>query len=249
MSARVVSMNLCTDSMLFELLEPGRIASVTWLSRDPNLSVYAAVAAALPVNHGHVEEILPLEPDLVVTDRSTLPLARRLLASLGVAVLSLGHANTFAEYRTNLLELADATGTRTRAERLLADWPARPAAPGPAAPRALVYQPNGFAPGTATLMHAVLTAAGYRNAAGELGLGFGRFVALESLLVLAPDTIVFSTREAAGPSLAERQLEHPALSGFLERGGARRAHVPERLWTCAGRHNLEAVALLAGLRP
>lgn len=242
-------MNLCTDSMLFELLEPERIVSVTWLSRDPNLSVYAAEARARHANRGHVEEVMALAPDLVVTDRSTLPLARRLLSSLGVTVLALAHANTFAEYRENLVTLADATGTRVRAERLLADWPAHPVRPGPEAPRALVYQPNGFAPGTATLMHAVLNAAGYRNAARELGLGFGSFVALESLLVLAPDTVVFSVREAAGPSLAERQLEHPALSGFLGRGDVHQARVPERLWTCAGRHNLEAVALLAERRP
>lgn len=245
-------MNLCTDSLVLELLEPERVASVTWLSRDPNLSAYAEVARTLPANRGHVEEIVALSPDLVVTDAGTLPLARRLLASLGVPVLALPHANDFATYRDNLTKLAAATGTQARARRLLADWPDVETPPPAHAPRALVYQPNGFAPGTATLMHAVLTAAGYRNAADELGLAFGGFVRLENLLALGPDTVVFSARQADAPSLAERQLEHPALRRFLDPAlhadAPSRVHVPERLWTCAGRHTLEAVALLAAAR-
>src|SRR5688572_3101869 len=63
---RVVSLNLCTDAMLFELARPGQIAAVTRLSRDPALSRFAREAARTPVIHGMAEEVLALAPDLVL---------------------------------------------------------------------------------------------------------------------------------------------------------------------------------------
>ena len=68
---RIVSLNICTDELLLRLVEPSRVASVTWLSRDPSLSNIAALAAAVPVNHGSAEEVIPSAPDLVDRARQT----------------------------------------------------------------------------------------------------------------------------------------------------------------------------------
>jgi hypothetical protein len=64
--ARIVSLNMCTDDLLLRLADPARIASVTWLSRAQRGSNVADIAARLPVNHGLAEEIIPLDPDLVI---------------------------------------------------------------------------------------------------------------------------------------------------------------------------------------
>jgi iron complex transport system ATP-binding protein len=79
---RIVSMNVCTDQFVMLLAERERIQSVSWLARNPEVSTTADDAAAIPVNHGLAEEILPLRPDLVVagtfTTRPTVYLLRRL---------------------------------------------------------------------------------------------------------------------------------------------------------------------------
>ncbi len=82
MPTRVASLNLCTDSLLFELVDDARIVSVTSLSRDPNQSPFAARAARLAVNHGAVEEVLAAAPDLVLTDQGAAAYARRVAESV-----------------------------------------------------------------------------------------------------------------------------------------------------------------------
>lgn len=251
--ARIVSMNLCTDSMLFELVDLERIASVSFLSRDPNLSVFSAEAKMIPINRGHAEEIVALEPDLVITDRTTLPFARRLLQKFGIPVMLFDHANDLVEYRGNLERLGAAIGVADRARKIVERIDAlTKETPDQGAfvarPRALVYQPNGFMPGTRTLMSDLMTRAGYRNVAAELDFTFGGFLALESLLFLAPDAVVFSVRQNRQPSLADAQLSHPALRGFLAGGPERKrpllVKVPENLWTCAGLFNGRAIEIL-----
>jgi hypothetical protein len=76
-------------------------------------------------------------------------------------------------------------------------------------------------------------------------------VSLETLLHKQPQMIVFSARQIARPSLAEAQLDQPALRRLFARTTApvRRASVPEHLWTCAGAFNREAVLLLREARP
>ena len=246
-------MNLCTDSMLFELVSLDRIASVTHLSLDPNLSYFHVQAAQLKINRGHVEEIVSLNPELVVTGSTTRLFARRLLKNLGVRVLTLEHANTLDDYRTNLRRLAAVVGRSARAEAVI-EQTKRTSLPqtGATPVRALLYQPNGFTPGTETLMSDIMTRAGYANVAGELGFKFGGFLPLEAILTLAPDAVIFSARKSAQPSLAEAQLAHPALRHFMFEAPAhmRPIHVsiPENLWTCAGSFNLRAIELLRSAR-
>jgi len=245
---RIASLNLCTDSMLFELVDDERIASVTLLARDPNVSYFHARAARLHANQGAVEQILATEPDLVITDSNLAPLTTHLLRRLGVPLLEFDHANDFDTYAANLTRLAAAIGSTARAAVILADMAQALAqtqygALAHDAPRAVIYQPNGYIPGTATLMHEILERAGLRDIAAELGLTHGGFVSLERLLVSAPAVLVFSARQSTAPSLGEQLLHHPALQTSERQHVA--AHVEENLWTCAGRFNLAAIRELA----
>ena len=249
--ARIASLNLCTDSLLFELLDDRRIASVTALSRDANLSYFHARAAHLSVNHGAVEEILALSPELVVTSDNTTALANHLLTRLGIAVLSLPAANRVADYRANLRRLAAVLGVQTRAEQLLAQLDSAMGAPSPQPRlRTVVYQPNGYTPGPDSLMHEMLEHAGLGNLASELGLPKGGYLSLEALLLSNPALIVFSARQATRPSLAETQLDQPALRHLFSRRASptRRVAIAENLWTCAGSFNHEAITQLREAR-
>ncbi|MEX2481032.1 MAG: ABC transporter substrate-binding protein [Gammaproteobacteria bacterium] len=246
---RIASLNLCTDSMLFELVDDRRIASVTTLSRDPNLSHFAERAAHRHVNHGAVEEILFTAPDLVIGDRQLAPQTARLLRRLDLPLLQFDHANTFDEYAANLGRLAAAIGAEMQAASILAslhhalgDGPAGVSA---AAPRAIIYQPNGYTPGTATLMHDILRHAGLRDIADELGLAFGGFITLEQLIMARPEILIFSARRTSAPSLAEQQLRHPVLRRARALAAPTTvARIPEHLWTCAGLFSVAAIRAL-----
>ncbi len=242
-------MNLCTDTLLFELLSSASIVSVTRLSREPDLSPFYARAATMNVNRGEVEEVLAMSPDLVVTVSGGSGLAERLFERYGTAVLRLPHANDFAGYRRNLRQLANILNVSARAERLIATLDqALAVAPGNQsghrARSALLYQPNGYTPARDSLMGEILRLAGFRNLAYARGYRHGGFVSLENVLLMQPEIVVFSTRDTTRPSLAEELLKHPALRHWTATERPRSLRVPERLWTCPGAFNADALTAL-----
>ncbi|NIQ93173.1 MAG: ABC transporter substrate-binding protein, partial [Desulfuromonadales bacterium] len=52
-----VSLNLCADQLVLQLLERRRIASISFVGADPLYSPVAEEAAGIPLNHGQAEEV------------------------------------------------------------------------------------------------------------------------------------------------------------------------------------------------
>ncbi len=247
---RVVSLNLCTDQLAVLLLPPERIAAVSFLARDADLSYVAERAASLPVVHGTAEEILPLKPDLVLAGTFTTRPTVRLLRARGIPVLELGLTRDFDDIRDQTRTVAAALGVPERAEALLAEMDRRLAAAAPAAedrrPRALTFAPGGFTAGSGTLSDAVMRAAGLENYAAGRGLNGYGYLPIESVAADPPDLLVAGRERPGHPSLAGRMLSHPALDRSLPLEARRR--VPAALWTCGGPFTVEAVELLAAAR-
>ena len=232
------------------LADHERIASVTYLSPDPHSSYMAPASRGLHINHGRLEEILPLEPDLVLTGRFSTRITAALLRKLDYRVVEFGIPTDFDGIRVQLRRAGALLGEPDKAQALIdrldrelaaakADIPPNP-------PLAAIYRPNGFTAGRETLEHVVLEAAGLRNLAAEVGLvGYGR-LSLEHLLNADPDILVFGSDESGPPSLAEATLRHPALDAARET--TKLVILPDNLWRCAGPMVAEAVAHLRAAR-
>src|SRR5262245_20537950 len=63
---RIVSLDLCTDQMLVELVPRDRIAAVTHLAADPTVSAIPEKARGILITHGDAEDVLRLDPDLIL---------------------------------------------------------------------------------------------------------------------------------------------------------------------------------------
>ncbi|MGP1395093.1 MAG: ABC transporter substrate-binding protein [Inquilinaceae bacterium] len=247
---RVVSLNLCTDQLLVLLADRSAVASVSFVAADPSLSYVADRTAGLALNHGNTEEILPLDPDLVLAGTFTARPAVALLKARGLTIVDVGLAESFDAIRAQTRSVARALGVPERGEALLTAMDARLAATADTAagprPSAVLYQANGFTAGAGTLPDAVLNAAGFRNVAADAGLtGYG-FLSLERLIAADPDVLVMEDAGAEAPSLAHALLRHPALRDL---GAARRpAAIPAGTLACGGPFTAEAVTALADLR-
>src|ERR1700750_1287583 len=80
---RIMSLKVCTDELLLDLVPASRIASVTFLSREKaSLKVWPQ-GGHVPANHGTAEEILSTRPDLILTDPFIAPSLRPILAKSG----------------------------------------------------------------------------------------------------------------------------------------------------------------------
>src|ERR1700761_4534288 len=70
-ASRIMSLKICTDELLMDLVPPSRLASVTFLSREKAALKIWPQAAQIPVNHNSAEEVLVTRPDLILTDSFT----------------------------------------------------------------------------------------------------------------------------------------------------------------------------------
>lgn len=205
---RVMSVNLCTDQLLLQLLRPDRIVSVSWVARDPGSSAMTREASAVGVNHGLAEEVLAQRPDLVVASSFGTPTLRAMLHRLGYPLVEIDDPVDLAGLRRATRTLAAALGERARGEALVADMDTKLAAlardPGPAI-RVAAWDRSGISAASGTLQDAVLTAAGATN----VGAGKRGPADVEALLRLRPAALVQAPRENA--SLGDDRAGHPVV--------------------------------------
>jgi len=231
--SRIVSLNLCTDQLLLHLVPAPRIAAVTALAQDPRMSATAAAASSLPAHGGSAEEIMTLEPDLILAGTYSAQPTVRLLRQLGYSVERIPVAFSLDEIQANIRAVAAAVGEPERGETLSRGLARRFAALRPGAkkerPLAALYWANGFTSGRGTLASEIVEAAGFRSLGKELGLSGIAPLPMERLLMAAPDALVIGRQQGA-PSLATEMLNHRALREAF--GEVRRVSVPDHLWTC-----------------
>jgi iron complex transport system substrate-binding protein len=208
---RIMSLKICTDELLLDLVPPSHIASVTFLSREAASLRHWPQATHIPVNHGTAEEILQARPDLILTDTFTAPSLLPLLAKTGARIVEIPPAGNFDQIRTVTRMVAAAVGEEARGEALIAhmDTDLRDlAAHRPKTPVTVVeWGGGGYVPGTGGLFDAILMAAGARNVERS---GFG-YYDVETLIAKNPDALVYGDTYGGTASLRDDQNLHPAL--------------------------------------
>ena len=122
---RIVSTNLCTDQLVLLLADRERLASVTSRAVDPDVSNVVALAQGLTLNEGRAEEILVLKPDLVVTDHYWNRRTSGLMEKLGVRVHGIDWADSLAQIKAVIRDVAGAIGEPGRGEAMVAELEAR----------------------------------------------------------------------------------------------------------------------------
>ena len=228
---RIVSMNVCTDQWLLLLAKRERIASITWLGADPEESPLAALARGIPLNYGQSEEIIPLQPDLILAGTYTARFSVDLLQQRGFQVERIAPAESLTQLRAGMRRVAELIGASERGEALLAEFDlalAQLAPPDNLRPSVLIYAGKGYATGANSLGTDLMEAVGLSNQAAQLGLDYSTYVELESLLRQPPELLVISVYHPNAPSLATRYLQHPALLAGLSKV----IELPARLLSC-----------------
>src|SRR5690606_2580314 len=190
---RIASLNMCFDQLLVKLVPKARIASVTYLSANSQLSVISDQLEGLHINHGLAEEIVPLNPDLIIAGDFGAVDAVALLQRLGYTVERLPFPRTLDEIGTHIENFGALVGAQSAAMEMAQTIRAQLAEVDAQQltfeqqPTAIWYSSSGVVAGGETLEHELMTRAGYRNLAAEhQRLGFAKFD-LEELLVYAPE--------------------------------------------------------------
>jgi iron complex transport system substrate-binding protein len=233
---RIMSLSLCTDQLLLQLVSKDRITSVTYLSRSSEYSYLSAEAEAVPINYGNSEEVLRERPDLVLAGTFAAAPTRMLLKRIGVLLVEVPPAESFDQIRMNTRLVARAVGADEKGETLIADMDATLAELARTAPaRRIVvagWDGVGNVPAKGTLFDAILTAAGGENVVDRLGSNaFNGYTAidLEQLVAVQPDILAFGNARVGQLDLSGERLKHRVVRKLF---AGRQITYPETLYSC-----------------
>ena len=248
---RIVSLDLCTDQLLIEMVARERIAAVTHLAADPSVSAIPHKARGLPITRGEAEDVLRYDPDLVLAGPFGVSATVDMLRRLGRSVVTVPLPQDLAGVRTSVRTVAAAVGSEAEGEAMIAAFDrrlaalARPAT-GAAPPTAVVYQISGVVSGAGSLADGLLAATGFRNKAGDYRLARSGQVPLEALLAMPPDLLVLSTGPDEYRTALADNLRHPAMRSLRRQIAS--LELPWQLWLCGTPHIIEALERLATAR-
>jgi iron complex transport system substrate-binding protein len=246
MPKRVVSLNMCADELVIALADRSQIAGLTEWARDPQLSFYADRARKLPFTHRSAEEVLTLDPDLVIGAPYRTKEVLTPLRSRGVKLLDLPRKDGLGGMDESIRKVANALGHPERGTALIVSINAQLAAIGQAPGRgrtAAYYQRQGYLTGTGTLVDEMMRRVGLVNIASRFGRTTLSQVPLEQLALARPDFIVTESGVAAGQDRSGAMVRHPLLEAAVP--PAHHLSVPQALTVCGGPSYPRAVAMLA----
>ena len=236
----IVSLNPCSDAILAEVASPEQLLAISHYSKDPAASSMTPEAAArFPATGGTVEEVIALQPDVVVASTFLAPATRSALEDFGVRVVTVGGIASVDESLAQVRQLAALAGNPAAGERLAgeiagaleeAQWDGSPV-------EAALWQPGGIVPGEASLVSDLLRRTGFASYAASRGLGQAEYLALEQV-VADPPPVLF----VAGGEAGQR---HPVL-GRID--GMHQHAFDTRLLYCGGPTIIRALRFLSDVR-
>ena len=236
----IVSLNPCTDAILAEVTAPGQLLAISHYSKDPRASsMEPATAARYRATGGTVEEVLALDPDVVVASSFIAPATRAALEDLGLKVVTFGAANTVAESEAQVRALAALAGDEGAGEALV--WRME-AALGKAAARgrpveAALWQPGGIVPGAESLVSELMQRTGFTSYSAARGMAQADYLSLEQVVADPPEMLLVAGSETG--------QDHPVLRGLPQ---MRRADFDTRLIYCGGPTVIRAAERLSAIR-
>ena len=226
---RIASINLCADQLVLRLADHSQIAGLSRNALDPQMSAEAARARGLHILKDSAEQLLVVQPDLVVGMPARRSAALQVLGADNFNTVDLKTANTFGEIQETIRQTAQAVGNVAEGEALITQMDRDLAA----VPRngdgkvAAYYQRRGFMTGTGTLIDDMMQRLGLVNLARVLNKPPLAQVSLEEMVAAQPDYLIVESSTDQIEDQGSEMLHHPALRGM------QRISIPQA-WTVCG---------------
>ena len=238
-----VSLNPCLDALLVELAPSDRILALSHYSERPGGSrIDPSRLGEFSFTGGTAEEILALEPDVVLASVFLAPATRSALERSGVRIEAFDSPRTVADSVAQLARMGDLAGNPDGAASLARAietpvWSSEATDANRPNPSLLLWQPGQIVAGQETLISQLIREEGFTSQAAELGLAQADYVTLEGVLNDPPDLLL-----VAGNSAGQ---SHPALSALKDT----QVHAFDpQLFNCGGASVLDARRELHALR-
>ena len=238
----IVSLNPCTDAILAEVAAPGQLLAISHYSHNPkSTSMDLAEARRFAVTGGGVEEIIALQPDVVIAGNFIAPATRHALEAQGIRLETFGIASTIADSDAQIRTLAELVGDAAAGEALVGRIAASVKRSEPQEGfepiSTVLWQPAGIVPGEGALVSELMRRAGLVSHSAARGLGQADYLSLEQMLADPPQLLLLAGQE--------RSQRHPAMDGL---SGTEKARFDTSLLYCGGPTIIRAMERLREIR-
>ena len=239
---RVVSLDYCADQFVLKMLPRSRILAVS-PDAAKHFSYMRDSADGIRTVRPLAEDVISLQPDLVVRSYGGGPNAARFFERSGIQVLQIPYANDLDGIRSTVQFIADRLDVPEQGAGIIEEFDRRlqriVASAGDQS--ALYMTPTGVTSGPGTLVHEMLQAAGLDNFERQPGW---RSIPLERLAYEQPDVVAaaFFSADSVNPSHWS-PMRHPLAKEQMQE---QPTVMLQGAWTsCSGWYLLDAIEALA----
>lgn len=254
MPKRIIATNAGLADVLVELIHIDRIAAMPttvtefggaaqWYRNHPEVTLFEKATA---------ENLLALDPDLVLWSGFQEETAVRVLEQRGITVLRFEFYKNFAGIRASLQSIGAAVGEPERTQELLSRYDTRlaeieKAVGGRPKPRVMSYSNygTGFAVGLDESQDEIIRRAGAKNVAQEMGKSGHFNVSFEQIIQISPDWLIVAGDQGLNSPQAKIILNEPSLAEVPAVKNKRIAVIPDRYYSNINHYVATAVEILA----
>ncbi|MFK8017897.1 MAG: ABC transporter substrate-binding protein [Gammaproteobacteria bacterium] len=239
---RIVSLDYCADQYVLKFSDREQILAVS-PEAGASYSYMRESAAGLRAVRANAEDVLLLQPDLVVRAYGGGPRAAAFFDRAGIPVVDIGWAGDLDGVTQNIQRIADELGQSERGAKTVATMRARLAAIKSTNTHqsALYLTPSGYTTGSGSMIDEMLSVAGFENFEPRAGW---HPLPLERLAYEQPDVVAAAFFEAPNEHLgAWTPVNHPVAKERLLQQP--RVALQGSWTTCGGWFLLDAIEALA----
>ena len=241
--ARVITTNICIDSLVVALIGTENLVAVSALANDDRYSHISEEIKGLKKVTFNAEMIYALGPSLVLASNFSSAKTKSALKKLGVNVRLINFARSVEDIEKNIFILGRLLNAESRAQELtkLLKSP-RVNVKNVKQLIALQYSTNRFVHGRNSLIASIIGRSGFKSYSEFLGYNEGRYISAEALVKSSPDVLILDGDKSFS-NKSGSPLYHPAL--LKAKGKTKALFIETKHWSCG---TPKVVDLITSLR-
>lgn len=228
--ARVITTNICIDSLVVALIGTKNLIAVSALADDTRYSHISHQVSDLHKVTFNAEAIYALRPSLVLASNFSSAKTKFALEKLGVEVQLIDFARSINDIEKNIQILGRLLNADGRAQELVKllkspkiDLNYRKQIV------ALQYSTNRYVHGNNSLISDIINRSGFSSYSKFLGYEKGRYISAEALVKSAPNVLILDGDKSFNDK-SGFPLYHPAL--MKSKGKSKALFIETKDWSC-----------------
>ena len=228
--SRVITTNICIDSLVVALIGTKNLVAVSALADDDRYSHISDKVKDLQKVIFNAEMIYALDPSLVLASNFSSAKTKSALEKLGVNVRLISFARSVEDIEKNIFILGELLNAESQAQELTSLLKS---------PKvntkhvkqliALQYSTNRFVHGHNSLISSIIRRSGFRSYSEFLGYNEGRYISAEALVKSAPDVLILDSDKSFSNKSGSTRY-HPAL--LKGKSKTKALFIETKHWSC-----------------